>query len=137
MQTYQVSLIGQQALLMHKDDIEWADEMEDWRVDKDNKKNSKAGDDRTPAHRWMGRCIAMKRATSFFRLTMSCVRSWRARLLFLSRRAKQQDIQGAIAKRNTAARYWLATADQGQGDQCQAAEGLAEGKELQRPQGGG
>src|SRR5262249_6971408 len=35
-------------------DIEWADEMEAWKVDKDNKKKSKAGDDRTPAHRWLG-----------------------------------------------------------------------------------
>jgi hypothetical protein len=54
MRTYQVTLTGVQPLLMHADDIEWADEMEAWKVDKDNKKNSKAGDDRTPAHRWIG-----------------------------------------------------------------------------------
>lgn len=54
MQTYQVTITGTQPLLMHADDIEWADEMERWKLDKDNKKNSKPGDDRTPAHRWIG-----------------------------------------------------------------------------------
>jgi hypothetical protein len=39
---------------MHSDDIDWADEMDAWKTDKDNRKNSKAGDDRTPAHRWIG-----------------------------------------------------------------------------------
>lgn len=54
MQTYRVTITGTQPLLMHADDIEWADEMERWKLDKDNKKVSKAGDDRTPAHRWIG-----------------------------------------------------------------------------------
>lgn len=54
MQTYQITITGTQPLLMHADDIEWADEMERWKLDKDNKKMSKAGDDRTPAHRWIG-----------------------------------------------------------------------------------
>jgi len=54
MQLYKVTITGVQPLLMHADDIEWADEMERWKLDKDNKKMSKAGDDRTPAHRWIG-----------------------------------------------------------------------------------
>jgi hypothetical protein len=54
MQTYRVTITGTQPLLMHADNVEWSDEMERWRVNKDNKKASKAGDDRTPAHRWMG-----------------------------------------------------------------------------------
>lgn len=54
MQLYKVTITGTQPLLMHADDIEWADEMEKWKLDKDNKKSSKAGDDRTPAHRWIG-----------------------------------------------------------------------------------
>lgn len=54
MQTYHVKITGTQPILMHRDDIEWADEMERWKLDKDNKKTSKAGDDRTPAHRWIG-----------------------------------------------------------------------------------
>jgi len=52
--TYQVTITGVQPLLMHADDIDWADAMDAWKVDKDNKKNSKAGDDRSPAHRWIG-----------------------------------------------------------------------------------
>ncbi len=51
---YQITITGTQPLLMHNDDIEWADQMEAWKNDKDNKKNSKAGDDRSPAHRWVG-----------------------------------------------------------------------------------
>jgi hypothetical protein len=39
---------------MHADDIEWADAMELWKADKNNKKTSRAGDDRSPAHRWIG-----------------------------------------------------------------------------------
>lgn len=54
METYQVKLIGTQPLLMHADDIEWADQMQKWRNDKDNKKTGVAGDDRTPAYRWIG-----------------------------------------------------------------------------------
>ena len=54
MQTYHVTIKGIQPLLMHADDIAWADQMDRWRGDKDNKKNSKAGDDRTPAFRWLG-----------------------------------------------------------------------------------
>lgn len=51
---YDIEIIGQQPLLMHADDIEWADKMEEWKNDKDNKKKSKAGDDRTPSYRWVG-----------------------------------------------------------------------------------
>jgi hypothetical protein len=40
--------------LMHADNIEWADRMEDWKNDPDNKAASKAGDDRTPPWRWIG-----------------------------------------------------------------------------------
>lgn len=54
MRTYHVRIEGTQPLLMHNDDIEWADRMERWKLDKDNKKKSKAGDDRTPAYRWLG-----------------------------------------------------------------------------------
>lgn len=54
MRTYQVTISGTQPLLMHNDDIDWADTMEQWKLDKDNKKSSKAGDDRSPAFRWIG-----------------------------------------------------------------------------------
>lgn len=54
MQTYRITITGKTPLLMHRDDVEWADRMEEWKNDPDNKKNSKAGDDRTPAFRWLG-----------------------------------------------------------------------------------
>ncbi len=54
MRTYEVTITGTQALLMHADDIEWADKMDAWKNDPANKKSSKAGDDRSPAFRWLG-----------------------------------------------------------------------------------
>jgi len=54
MEHYLITITGTQSLLMHADDIEWADQMEAWKNDKDNKKGSKAGDDRSPAWRWLG-----------------------------------------------------------------------------------
>lgn len=54
MEHYEITITGTQPLLMHADDIEWADQMDAWKNDKDNKKSSKAGDDRSPAHRWLG-----------------------------------------------------------------------------------
>lgn len=53
MQTYKVTLTGVTPLIMHADNIEAADAMERWQKDPQNKKSSKAGDDRTPAWRWM------------------------------------------------------------------------------------
>ena len=54
MRVYNVLITGKTPLLMHADDVEWADKMEDWKNDPKNRKVSKAGDDRTPAWRWIG-----------------------------------------------------------------------------------
>ncbi len=54
MQNVLVKIKGLTPLLMHADNIEWADAMEEWRSDPGNKALSKAGDDRTPAWRWIG-----------------------------------------------------------------------------------
>jgi hypothetical protein len=51
---YNVKLTGVSGLLMHFDNIQWADDMKKWETDSENKKNSVAGDDRTPAFRWLG-----------------------------------------------------------------------------------
>lgn len=51
---YEITLTGKTALLMHHDSLEWADSMEAWKLNPKNKKYSKAGDDRTPAYRWIG-----------------------------------------------------------------------------------
>jgi len=52
--TYAVTITGKMPLLMHRDNIEWSDQMEAWRNNASNKKGSKAGDDRSPAFRWLG-----------------------------------------------------------------------------------
>lgn len=52
--TYRISIRGVTPLLMHADNIDWADAMNTWRSRKENKQKSKAGDDRTPAFRWLG-----------------------------------------------------------------------------------
>ena len=54
MKTYQIDIVGTNPLLLHADDVDWADKMTEWAADPMNKKSSKAGDDRTPAWRWVG-----------------------------------------------------------------------------------
>lgn len=54
MRTYTVTLTGKMPLLMHADNIAWSDEMDRWKDNPKNKKGSKAGDDRSPAYRWLG-----------------------------------------------------------------------------------
>jgi len=54
MQNVHVKIKGLTPLLMHADNIEWSDAMEEWRKEPENRAKSKAGDDRTPAFRWMG-----------------------------------------------------------------------------------
>ncbi len=49
---YEVTLTGVSPLIMHWDNIEWADKLTEWR--KKNKSKSCAGDDRYPAHTWKG-----------------------------------------------------------------------------------
>ena len=56
MRTYEVTITGKTPLLMHHDNIEWADFMDEWKNNPENKKTSKAGDDRSPAWRWLG-CV--------------------------------------------------------------------------------
>ena len=51
---YNVKIKGASPLLMHCDNIEFADQMEEWKNDPANRKKSKAGDDRTPPYRWVG-----------------------------------------------------------------------------------
>lgn len=51
---YKIDITGATPLLLHRDNIEWADRMQQWGKDPANKKVSVAGDDRTPAFRWIG-----------------------------------------------------------------------------------
>lgn len=54
MRTYNIELTGKTPLLMHYDNIEWADFMAEWKNDPENHKLLVKGDDRTPAWRWLG-----------------------------------------------------------------------------------
>lgn len=54
MRSYKIALVGKMPALMHADNIEWSDAMDRWKADVKNKKGSKAGDDRSPAYRWLG-----------------------------------------------------------------------------------
>jgi len=51
---HEFTLTGKTPLIMHWDNILWADEMKAWGSDPANKKKSIAGDDRSPAWRWFG-----------------------------------------------------------------------------------
>jgi hypothetical protein len=52
---YRITITGKAGspLLLHNDNIEWADLMEEWKL-KASKDESKNGDDRTPGYRWTG-----------------------------------------------------------------------------------
>lgn len=54
MRDVSILLTAKMPLLMHADNIEFADEMEAWKNDPMHKEMSKAGDDRTPPYRWIG-----------------------------------------------------------------------------------
>jgi hypothetical protein len=54
MDTYSVRLFGETPLLMHWDNLDWAETMATWARDPAAKKSSVAGDDRSPAWRWLG-----------------------------------------------------------------------------------
>ncbi len=52
MKTYQIELAGLTPLLMHWDNLDGQGLLAEWMAIPENKKNSKAGDDRTPAWTW-------------------------------------------------------------------------------------
>lgn len=54
MRTYKITITGLSDIIMHCDNIEWSEKMRKWREDPNNKKLSVAGDDRSPAHTWLG-----------------------------------------------------------------------------------
>lgn len=58
MRKYDVKITGKTPLLLHHDNIPWADQMDEWKNNPENKAQSKAGDDRTPAFRWIGCCYS-------------------------------------------------------------------------------
>lgn len=55
---FSVRLTGETPLLLHHDNIGWADMLSKWQKDPAHKKESVAGDDRSPAFRWIGNLYA-------------------------------------------------------------------------------
>lgn len=53
-QKYSVNITGETPLLLHHDNLRWAETMKDWAAHPANKSVSVAGDDRCPAWRWIG-----------------------------------------------------------------------------------
>ena len=51
---YRINLTGESPLLMHADDLQWRAKLDRWLSNPENKRLSKAGDDRTPAWKWLG-----------------------------------------------------------------------------------
>jgi hypothetical protein len=51
---YRVVITGVTPLLMHFDNLDWADYMKRWQTDPANSKGSVKGDDRSPAWTWLG-----------------------------------------------------------------------------------
>jgi hypothetical protein len=56
MKKYRFTLTGFMPLLMHADNIEGSDELQEWRKQPSNKGMSVAGDDRSPAWTWQTYC---------------------------------------------------------------------------------
>lgn len=54
METYTLQITGKMPLIMHQDNIVYADALKTWRLVPENKRLSVAGDDRSPAHTWLG-----------------------------------------------------------------------------------
>lgn len=54
MKRFEFTLTGVTPLLLHADSIAWADTMTEWKNKSPDAKNSPAGDDRSPAFRWIG-----------------------------------------------------------------------------------
>lgn len=53
---YQVTLHGESPLLMHRDNLAWAERTSAWAKNPVHKKESVPGDDRSPAWTWLGYC---------------------------------------------------------------------------------
>lgn len=82
MRTVRVRLTGTMPLLMNRDDVEWADMLEEWKNKVKVEDRGKPGDGRTPAFRWIG-CLYHdgKVVTMPADNIMSCMRSGGALVL--------------------------------------------------------
>jgi hypothetical protein len=54
MDRYQITLTGMTPLIMHQDNLAFSEKIKSWQKDPANKKDSIAGDDRSPPWTWLG-----------------------------------------------------------------------------------
>jgi hypothetical protein len=54
MERFKVTITGESPLLMHQDNLSWEEKIKRWLAEPDNKAKTSAGDDRTPAWKWIG-----------------------------------------------------------------------------------
>ena len=69
---YNLTIDGKNALLMHRDNLAFGESVQQWFTDPENAKNSKKGDDRTPAWTWLG-CIYETYDKERFSLDPDCL----------------------------------------------------------------
>ena len=69
---YKATLEGKNPLLMHRDNLAFGESVQQWFNDPENAKNSKKGDDRTPAWTWLG-CIYETYDRERFTLDPDCL----------------------------------------------------------------
>lgn len=69
---YNVTIEGKNPLLMHRDNLAFGERVQQWFTDPENAKNSKKGDDRTPAWTWLG-CIYETYDKERFTLDPDCL----------------------------------------------------------------
>jgi hypothetical protein len=69
---YKATLDGKNPLLMHRDNLAFGESVQQWFTDPENAKNSKKGDDRTPAWTWLG-CIYETYDKERFSLDPDCL----------------------------------------------------------------
>ena len=90
---------GRTALLMHADDIDAADELDAWRKAPDNKKNSKAGDDRSPPWTWQKYLYLdseRKHIVMPWENVSACLREAGAQLILKKQKSFKSETQAAI-----------------------------------------
>jgi hypothetical protein len=91
------SIKGMSSLLMHADNVESSDGLQEWRKDPDNKNISKAGDDRSPAWTWQTYLYSSggKVAWPYANL-MVCLRQAAAQVILKNRKTYKELSQSGL-----------------------------------------
>ena len=98
---YSFCLTGSTPLLMHADDIDWADELEIWRKDRNNRGQSKAGDDRSPAWTWQGYLYrdAEGKIAIPYEMVMAALKNAGAQIIWKKQKSFKEKTQSGLSAR--------------------------------------